>query len=234
MESVVPESMNWIWWAAPVAVAVIGGLWLLTGLGGLIGGKPVSGARGLFGGAAVLGVGLAASLVGLNLQTYSRLTYERPVAKVEVAALNPAEKRYNVKITRLDGTDRVYPCDLQGDEWILGGRVQKWQPWANVLGLDATYDLDQVANKYFSALEANGKPITACDLAGAAPEANKYVPEGILAWLMGLIQVEDRAFGSANYMPLADGAEYQVVMTQSGFNAEPVNNIARNAYNARR
>ena len=29
-----------------------------------------------------------------------------------------------------------------GDEWLIGGRVQKWKPWANVLGLDATYTLD--------------------------------------------------------------------------------------------
>ena len=51
---------------------------------------------------------------------------------------------------------------------------------------------------------------------------------------MKLIQVEDRRFGSANYMPLADGATYNVVMTQSGLNSEPANDTARKAYDAPR
>ncbi len=34
-------------------------------------------------------------------------------------------------------------------------------------------------------------------------------------------------------MPLADGAQYRVVMTQSGLNAEPVNDAAKAANSAR-
>jgi hypothetical protein len=41
--------------------------------------------------------------------------------------------------------------------------------------------------------------------------------------------VEDRFFGSASFMPMVDGAEYKVIATQFGFNAEPVNDIARSA-----
>jgi hypothetical protein len=229
----IPDSMNWLWWAAPVLVAAFGALWLFAGIGGLIGGKPVSGVRGVLGGAGVLAAGLAASLLGLNIQTYSRLTYERPVATVKVAAVDPSHKIYKVDVVRTDGAQATQTCQLQGDEWILGARVQKWQPWANILGLDATYDLDQMANKYVDAMEANGKPITACDMRTPQPDLNKYAPAGILGWLMQQVQVEDRRFGSANYMPLADGAEYSVVMTQSGLNSEPSNAIARAANNAR-
>ncbi len=229
----IPDSMNWLWWAAPVAVAALGALWLFAGIGGLIGGKPFSGFRGVLGGGGVFAAGLAASLIGLNIQTYSRLTYERPVATVKVAAVDPAQKIYKVDVERTDGAHITQTCQLQGDEWILGARVQKWQPWANILGLDATYDLDQMANKYVSASEANGKQITACDMRGPSPEANKYAPAGAVAWLLNLVQVEDRKFGSANYMPLADGAEYKVVMTQSGLNSEPANSVAKTANDAR-
>lgn len=230
----VPESMNWMWWAAPLAVAVFGALWLFAGIAGLLRGHPFSGFRGLVGGTAFLAIGLAASLLGLNIQTYSRLTYERPVATVSVDAIDTAQKLYDVKITRLDGVRPEQTCRLQGDEWMLGARVQKWQPWANIIGLDATYDLDQVANKYFSAVEANGKPITACDVQQGQPDVNKYVPAGFTQWLMRLVQIEDRRFGSANFMPLADGAEYKVVMTQSGLNSEPANSTAQAAYDAPR
>lgn len=230
----IPASMTWIWWAVPAIVAILGALLFISGLGKLFDGRPFSGSQGVVGGLAFLAIGLAAGLLGLNIQTYSRLTYERPVAAVAVKAANPAQKLYTVTVTRLDGTDHQQSCQVQGDEWIMGARVQKWQPWANVLGLDATYDLDQMANKYYDAAEANGKPITACDLAVGKPEVNQYVPSGVTAWLLSIIQVEDRRFGSANYMPLADGANYTVVMTQSGLNSEPSNETARKAYDAPR
>ncbi|HWA21164.1 MAG TPA: hypothetical protein VG735_02085 [Caulobacterales bacterium] len=228
----VPASMTWIWWAVPAIVAILGALLFISGLGKFFDGRPFSGSQGLVGGLAFLGLGLAGSLLGLNIQTYSRLTYERPVASVAVKAADPANKLYNVTVTRLDGASQEKACQVQGDEWIMGARVQKWQPWANVLGLDATYDLDQMANKYYNAAEANGKPITACDLTLGKPEVNQYVPQGLTAWLLSLVQVEDRRFGSANYMPLADGATYNVVMTQSGLNSEPANETARKAYDA--
>jgi hypothetical protein len=46
--------------------------------------------------------------------------------------------------------------------------------------------------------------------------------------------VEDRRFGSANYMPLADGAQYRIVITQYGFNAEPANAVAKAANDTQR
>ncbi len=59
------------------------------------------------------------------------------------------------------------------------------------------------------------------------------MPPGLIDWLRSHAYAEDRKFGSANYMPLADGADYRVVITQSGFNAEAVNEIARKANEAR-
>jgi hypothetical protein len=50
---------------------------------------------------------------------------------------------------------------------------------------------------------------------------------------MAHAQAEDRRFGSASYMPLAHGALYEVIMTQSGLNAQPANDAARAANAAR-
>ena len=109
---------------------------------------------------------------------------------------------------------------------MLFRSVQKWQPWMNILGLDSTYTLDQVANKYFSAARGNGRRITACDLEGSPPA---WLPQGLTAWLMDRTQASQRHFGSAAYMPLTDGAIYRVVMTQNGLNADAVNPIAQSA-----
>jgi hypothetical protein len=218
--------LHWYWVVAPLAVAVLAVIFFVLAL--------FHTARGRFrhggmhaGGGIVLGLAaLCAGLLVLSTQTYARLTAERPVAEVTVAALHPALQTYHVTVRRLDGTELVRGCDIQGDEWLMSAAVQKWQPWMNVLGLDSTYTLDQMANKYFSAARGNGRRITACDLEGTPPS---WLPRGLTAWVMDQAQARQRHFGSAVYMPLTDGAIYRVIMTQSGLNAKAVNPIARNA-----
>jgi hypothetical protein len=225
--------MSSVWFVVPLVVAGFGFVLFLAGVTHLTRGRAVRAGIGLGGGGTLTIAGLVAGLLGLNMQSYSRLTFESPVAEVSVHAVNPAQKLYVVTVRRLDGTNRSEDCELQGDEWLLSGRVQKWKPWANELGFNATYTLDQVSNMYYSAAEANGRPITACDISGPAPKVNQYLPESWVKWLIGHMLVQDRRFGSANFMPLADGAVYRVVITQFGFNAEPVNNAATRANNAR-
>ena len=218
---------------APLIVAGLGFLIFISGAGHLFRGAFGGGSVRLGAGGAATIAGLAAGLIGLNLQSYSRLTYEAPVAEVSVRAVNPADKTYNVAVRRLDGSNAVTSCTLQGDAWELSGRFQKWKPWATEIGLNATYTLDEISNKYNSAREANGRPITACDIKGPAPKVNQLLPESWVKWLMSHMLVQDRLFGSANYMPMVDGAQYRVVTTQFGFNAEPANDIAASANSAR-
>jgi len=215
-----------LWWAAPIAVAAFGVLFVLSGLGHAFNGHPGRAGRRFVGGTTTAAIGLALALVGLNTQLFTRLTHEGAVADVTVKALSAKDNLYKVTVKRLDGPIPPQSCTIQGDEWLIGGRVQKWKPWANVLGLDTTYTLDQVSNKYFTAARGNGRTITSCDLHGE-PVVNSYVPAPWTQWILANFYTEDRRFGSANYMPLADGAVYRVLITQSGFNAEPNNDIAK-------
>lgn len=216
------------WLLIPLLVAGFGALVVLAGLVHLLSGRPGRAGRNLFMGLIVGGLGLVASLIALNTQTYGRLTHEKPVALVTVKAEDPADNRYSVTVKRIDGVEQTRVCSVQGDEWLIAARVQTWKPWANVLGLDTTYELDQIANKYTTAERGNGKTITACDLR-TTPEVNRYVPPHILSWLLDRSFTENRRFGSANYMPLTDGAEYRVVITQTGLNSEPVKAGERDA-----
>jgi hypothetical protein len=217
------------WLIAPLAALLSGIALMVRGFRSMGRGRIVGGGRGVASGLLAIGAACLAALVALNMQSYSRLTWEEPVAEVRVTQTNAAQKLYDVTVARLDGSNIETHCTLQGDEWILGGRVQKWKPWANTLGLNATYELDQLANKYVDALEANGKPITACDVSRPENAILAKTPAGFRDWLSSISLVEDRRFGSANYMPMADGAVYRVVITQSGFNAEAANAAAKAA-----
>jgi hypothetical protein len=221
--------MSLILLAVPLFVAFFGLVVFAGGVGHLARGRAGKGGRNLIGGAIAAVLGTAFGLIGFNAQTYSRLVYESPVAEVTVHAIDSAALRYRVTVHRLDGSNRSEDCELQGDEWLISGRVQKWQPWANVIGMNATYSLDQLSNRYTSSARGDGKPITSCDLGGPTPIINQYVPAWVMDWLISHSYVQDRRFGDANYMPLADGAVYHVVITQSGFNSEPANDAGRKA-----
>lgn len=225
-------SIGWYWLLLPLAVGVLGLLVFFRGFGHMFQGEAGRGIPRVVIGAPIAIIGLAFALLGVNTQTFARLSYEAPVADVMVKALDPSQGVYQVTVNRLDGPKQTLVCRIQGDEWELTARVQKWKPWANTLGLDATYTLDQMDNKYFTADRGNGKSITACDLKGPPPTINQYVPKSWLFWITDN-SYEDRKFGSGAYMPLADGANYRVIMTQSGLNAQPSNDIATKANNAR-
>lgn len=217
------------WLIAPLAALVSGVALAARGVRSMGRGRIASGGRGVASGLVAIGAALIAALVALNMQSYSRLTWEKPVAEVRVRQTDAARKLFDVTVVRLDGSNLETHCVLQGDEWILGGRVQTWKPWARTLGMNATYDLDQLANKYVDALEANGKPITACDVSKPPNAVVAKLPPDVRGWLSQVSLAEDRRFGSANYMPMADGASYRVIITQTGFNAEPANAEARRA-----
>lgn len=225
--------MNSLYIVAPLVVAVIGLLLFFGGLGAMVHGRAGKATVNLGFGGVLAVIGLAAGLVGLNLQSYSRLTYEVPLATVSVKAINPSQKLYAVTVTRLDQTHMSQTCTLQGDAWELGGRFQTWKPWAVELGMNATYTLDQLSNRYYSAAEANGRFITACNINGPAPKVNQLLPDGWVRWLMSHVIVQNRFFGSASFMPMVDGARYTVIATQFGFNAEPANEIAAQANRGR-
>jgi hypothetical protein len=223
------SSLGWFLIIVPLIVAVIGLFMFLRGLGHVATGEGGRGIPRVVIGAPLGIIGLAMGLLGLNTQTYSRLTYEAPVAMVSVKAVDPSHQLFDVTVKRMDASFPAQLCRLQGDDWEMSARVQKWKPWANMLGLDATYTLDQMSNRYSDAERGNGKTITTCDLKGPPPAVNTWVPKSWLFWIVDHAYVEDRHFGSGAYMPLADGAVYKVIMTQSGLNAEPANDVASKA-----
>jgi hypothetical protein len=222
--------LAWYWVVAPLVVAVLAVVLLLRAIFHVARGRFAHGGFHATTGMVLALAALCAGLLVLNTQTYARLTTERPVADVTVAALHPALQTWRVTVRRLDETRIVTTCDIQGDEWVMSAAVQKWRPWVNILGLDSTYTLDQLTNKYFSAARGNGRRITACDLGG--PVSSRLAPD-LARWLVDKARAGQRRFGSAVYMPLTDGAIYRVIMTQGGLNAQPANPIASAAVQRR-
>lgn len=228
--------VSW-WWFIPTAVAVIGGLTLISGLAGLFKGRFFGGLFGTAFGAMLLAGALGAALLGQNVQTYSRLTYERPVASLSVRQLAP--QYFEATVTQpatddLPARTAVYP--INGDEWRMEAQVLKWKPWANVLGLDSQYRLDRLSGRYQNIEQerTGARSVHALYQEQPGAIAGVQTPWSVNAWDMArkyrrYVDAVDTLYGSAAYMPMADGGTYEVWITQSGLIARPTNEAARAA-----
>lgn len=215
--------MVWWWWILPAVVGVFGLAVVLSGLGWIFRGRPFKGGRGVFGGGVVLVLGALLGLLGLNIQTYHRLAYDRPVAEISLVQTGPRE--FIATLKQPDGAAQDYR--LTGDQWRIEARVLKWKPWANVLGLDAQYRLDRLSGRYEqtqdelhaerSAYDIEPPRSSGVDLWPLARRFSQYAP------------VVDTLYGSGAYMPMADGARFEVRITQSGLIARPLNERAAEA-----
>lgn len=171
--------------------------------------------------ALLLGGAVILLLLGLNLHTYQRLTYEQPVA--ELAFTRIAPQRYEVSITAVGAGTGHYR--LNGDEWQLDARVLKWKAPAALLGLNARYRLERLSGRYRNINQQRERPQS---VYGLPPEAGLDL-WALLGTLGKYVDWVDAYYGSAAYLPMADQALYEVVLTQSGLIARPLNDEARRA-----
>ncbi len=206
-------------WIAAGVLGVLGVVLAFSGMGGLRR-KPVSGGAGAILGLVLLAGAGIVGLAGLNLRTYDRLTYEQYVAQIELAQRGP--QQFQATVRTPDGEEKVY--DLMGDDWQLDARVIKFPGWANVAGLDAVYRLDRIAGRY----ESVGQEIEGVRTVYALSE-NPGLDVWKLARQRGRALQIDTSFGSGVYHPMANGAVYEVSMTQSSLVSRPLNEAASTA-----
>ena len=90
-------------------------------------------------------LGAAAAVIwqtAVNLQSYERLVYDRPVADIDFEQL--ASDRFRATLTSLP-TGRIREFDLSGDSWQLQARLLEWQGWARSVGMEPRYRLERLS-----------------------------------------------------------------------------------------
>jgi hypothetical protein len=197
-----------------IALAAVGALLVLAGCRRLFLGRFLAAGRAWLGGLVLLASALLLFGVAANLHTYQRLTFEQPVAELAFQKLD--EQRYRVTLTK-QPSGETWKLHLSGDDWQLDARVLKWRGWANLLGFDARYRLERVSGRYRDVAQERSAERTVHELAD---------PRGIDVWALAQAQPRwlpfvDAVYGSATYLPMADGARYEVTLGQAGLIARP-------------
>lgn len=164
------------------------------------------------------GIAAVAGLLGWNTWTYHRLTSESDVATVELHQVAP--QHYLATLSTPDGKSRQFA--LAGDEWQLDARLLTWRPWATLLGADPVYRLDRLAGRYRDTDQARTAPRTLHDLTdNPGLDIWAFARDGS-DWVPGV----DAAYGTAVFLPMADGARYRISVSRHGLVARPYNGQA--------
>jgi hypothetical protein len=162
-----------------------------------------------------------AALIAANLLTYQRLSFEQPAGELQLT--RTGDREFNAVLTYPSGEHANFA--LRGDEWQIDARVLKWHAFANLMGFDSAYRLDRIGGRYTRLEDERSQPRSVyslnqpqrIDLWDLVHRYHSWVP-----WM-------DALYGSATFLPMADGALYEIKVSQSGLVARPLNQAARDA-----
>ncbi|MGR6873862.1 hypothetical protein ACU6U9_16465 [Pseudomonas sp. HK3] len=175
--------------------------------------------RGSMGFVAVFGTAMSA-IVAFNLLHYSTVEEGQVIATLRFVEVGPQE--FDVELVGRHKNIQFYK--LEGDQWQLDVRLIKVASWFD--GDLPSYKLDRLSGRFLSLEQENQSTDNAYDLLGSQFVdtwpwiANKK-------WL-SFVQAK---YGSATYMPMANGAIYQVRLFHDGLDAQAVNEQAKQALN---
>ena len=183
--------------------------------------RPVRATGSLASGLIAAMLGGASILLAFSYYGYGRLVDEQVVSKIEFSQSAPGEFTARLMI---DGEpDRL--LQLRGDEWQIDARVVLWKPPVTLLGLDPIYQLDRLSGRYSDIDDEMMEQRTVYALTEELTLDVWRVARQFPRLLPGV----DAYYGSATYVPMADGARFEVTLSRDALIARPVNEAARNA-----
>jgi len=204
-----------------VLLGPLGILLLFLGIRRFWGRGIIAGSLEGLSGLVLLLVAVLLVALSINLHTYARLTHESPVAEIRFQAQGPQQFRAYITLSK----SWAMIFDMRGDEWQVDARILKWRGIALLMGLDTVYRLDRISGRYSNIIQ---------ELTAVRTVYSLSENRGIDLWALAQrhsrwIPLADAAYGSATYLPMVDGAQYQISVSATGLLARPGNEVAKKA-----
>lgn len=207
-----------IWWLIPAFVGLVGILMLVGGIAAVFKAKLGSGLmRVLFGGLTLAGA-MIVGLIGLNLQTYAQLSKERLAGQVVLTKVSDHNYTASIDIAD-DGKLRGKPVDYQvtGERVHVSGPLVKFKPWANVIGVDSLFKVNEIYGTYVDPNCTN----TYTPRREGTDECKTGGFFDCLGTSWKLLNLADFSHTSDSGQLMADGAVYDIYASQDAFELKP-------------
>lgn len=163
-------------------------------------------------------------LVALDAYSYRNLAKEHSVGTVSFERLN--DQHFMVKFADEYGISQEF--ELYGDQWQLDARLLKWKGILARWGIEPAYRLDRLSGRYLTLQDERNKARSVHSLGESE--------HGVDVWSFfrdsdSSASLVDAVYGSATFLPMQDGAVYEVRISHTGLLARPMNQQAQSALN---
>ncbi|TVZ39298.1 hypothetical protein P886_3696 [Alteromonadaceae bacterium 2753L.S.0a.02] len=176
-------------------------------------------------GIALVGIAVLFVLVALDLFSYRQVLNNKTLGTISFT--QTGEQQFEATLVLIhDGTENTY--ELRGDQWQIDARLISWKGFLAMFGAKPGYRLDRLSGRYYSLEDEHRKPRTVHQL-----DDSEY---GVDFWSLAQstgnhIPLVDAVYGSATFLPMANGAFYEISLSSSGLVAKPMNDVAERAVN---
>jgi hypothetical protein len=182
-------------------------------------GRPLRATSAFAGCAVSAALGGAGLMLFISYAGYEQLTDEQLVGVIEFSRSAPDEFTARLMV---DGQlDRLLP--LNGDEWQLDARIITWKPPATILGMNPVFQLERLSGRYSDIDRERSEARTVHSLAEERPLDLWSLARKFPDFAPGI----DAYYGTATYVPMADGARFRITMSRDALVARPINDAAR-------
>jgi hypothetical protein len=144
--------------------------------------------------------------LGLLLHQYAWLLEDQPVAIIALKQMAPQRYVATLVPTGKPAMER----ELLGDEWQLDARVIRWRLPAALAGLPPVYRLERLSGRYGDPKDELSKARSVHDL------RDRWDFWQFQQRYAAQLHLADARWGSAAYLPMLDGATYQVSINPRG------------------
>jgi hypothetical protein len=149
---------------------------------------------------------LSIFFAALSFAIYTRLNDEKPIVSVYFEKNSPQE--FQAYLTNED-TKKIRKYKIFGDQWRIDAQFIKIKPWANILGLDAHYNLERLEGRYKNIKEQNTNKKLAYALSS---NSSINLPQFLIDYNF----IIDANYGSSTYKEIKANMLYTVFRTQYG------------------
>lgn len=203
-----------------IAITIVGFIVVAVSLKILLRGGWLFGWLRGMSGILLVAFGLMLAIAAFDLYSYQQIVAEKSVATVSFNQLGP--QRYNAILVDSEGQESRY--ELAGDQWQLDARVIKWPTAMAAVGIKPGYRLDRISGRYYSLDKERSGERTVYALNRSQLGIDVWAFFNSQGRSLNLI---DAVYGSATFVPMADDALYEILLSHTGLLARPLNEPAQ-------
>lgn len=179
--------------------------------------------RGTFG-LLLLLLAVFIGLIAYDIYRYQQIMLEQVIATIDFKKIEP--QHFEAVLVDSRGNEARYT--IYGDQWQLDARVVKVKGYLTTFGMRPGYRLERISGRYYDLEQEHTakRSVYALNESLYGVDVWKWINK-YPNWL----PVVDAVYGSATYLPMADGALYEVSLSHTGLLARPLNASAEEAIN---